>query len=155
MLPLSTILTALVDFIVSASLLAVLMVICRRVPPVAVLLAPIWIVLLLMVASGFGFIASGLTVRYRDVQHIMPVAVQFLLYASPVGYALSAVPQRWQFWYQLNPLAIELGALRGVLLGTPMPSAGWLTYAAATSVLTFTGGALAFRRMERRFADVI
>lgn len=154
-LPLSTVLSALVDFAVSVLLLAVLMIVYHRVPPLAALAAPIWIALLLMLASGVGFIASGLTVRYRDVQHIMPVAVQFLLYASPVGYALAAVPERWRFAYQLNPLAIELTALRGSLLGTPMPSAGWVIYAACASILTFAAGATAFRRMERRFADVI
>jgi lipopolysaccharide transport system permease protein len=154
-LPLSTVLSALVDFGVSVLLLAMLMLAYRHAPPLRLLACPLWIALLLMLASGVGFIASALTVNYRDVQHVMPVVVQFLLYASPVGYSLSAVPERWRFWYQLNPLAIELTALRGTMLGTPMPGAGWMAYAAAASAATVVVGAMAFRRMERRFADVI
>jgi lipopolysaccharide transport system permease protein len=94
-------------------------------------------------------------VRYRDVQHILPVALQLLLYASPVAYAASNVPERFQSLYYLNPVATALDGLRWSLLGTSQPPMAAVAYATLVTLVLLALGTWAFRRMERSFADVI
>jgi lipopolysaccharide transport system permease protein len=94
-------------------------------------------------------------VSYRDVAYVLPVALQILLYASPVAYAVSAVPEHLRFWYGLNPLAGLLDALRWSVLGRGTVDWPMLGYAAGASVVVMTIGLFSFKRMERRFADII
>ena len=155
MLPLSTVLSTLVDVAVSLGLLAVLVGIYRLGLSPAVLLLPVWLLLLICAALGIGMGAGALMVRYRDVQYLLPVAVQFLLYASPVAYSLSAVPASARKIYELNPLTGLLEGVRWSVLHTPRPSTGMMAYSVVTSVLLLIAGLLYFSRVERRFADVI
>jgi lipopolysaccharide transport system permease protein len=128
----------------------------NRVPPTSAdLLLPVWMAVLLLLSLGIGLCAAALTVSYRDVQYILPVALQILLYASPVAYALSAVPANLRSLFLLNPLTGPLSAFRWSLLDTDAPPAMNLLYAAAVSVVVFLLGAYSFKRMERQFADVI
>jgi lipopolysaccharide transport system permease protein len=154
-LPLSTLLATLVDFLVGLAVLAVLMVFYKTPPSFAILLMPLWLALILMLATGCGLYASALMVSYRDVQHMLPVIIPFLLYASPVAYPVSQVPLRYRDWYDLNPLSGLLDAFRWSLLGGGMPewrAAGW---GAAAALAALAGGIYAFKKMERSFADVI
>ncbi len=93
--------------------------------------------------------------HYRDVLFILPAFVQLLLYASPVGYVLTAVPSHLQGLFYLNPLAAPLELLRWSLLGTGAPHWGYLAYSAGVSILCVLVGLVVFRSMERKFADVI
>lgn len=154
-LPLSTVYSTLVDFMVALVLMAVLMVTHSIAPQAQILLLPIWLVLITMLALGCGLIASALMVSYRDVQYVLPVAVQFLMYASPVAYSVSAVPPHLRAFYDLNPLSGLLEAFRWSLLGRGDLNVAALGYSAAASILLFVGGAFSFKRMERKFADVI
>jgi lipopolysaccharide transport system permease protein len=106
-------------------------------------------------ALGIGFYASALTVRFRDVQHALPVLTQFALYASPVAYATSVVPATVRTFYQLNPLTGLLEAFRWSLVGNATLDLRHIAYSAVVSIIVFLWGAIAFRRMERQFADVI
>jgi lipopolysaccharide transport system permease protein len=106
-------------------------------------------------ALAIGFAAAALMVRYRDVQHILPVALQLLLYASPVAYAASNVPERFRPLYQLNPLATALDGLRWSLLGAEAPPTPAVTLALLVTLGLLVLGTWMFRRMERGFADVI
>ena len=154
-LPLSTVFSTLIDFGVAALLLGLLMFLHGIVPTAAILLTPIWLALILMLAIGLGLIAAALMVTYRDVQHIMPVMIQFLLYASPVAYASSAVPEHLRVFFFCNPMASLLDAFRWSILGTGQIHAGALAASACMTVLIFIGGAFCFRKMERMFADLI
>ena len=154
-LPLSTLPTALLNFAVALALLAIMLALEQRLPGPEVLLLPLWLALPAMLALGLGLGAATLAVQYRDVQHVLPVATQMLLYASPVAYAVSAVPEGLRAVYRLNPLAAPLEAMRWSLLGTAPPEWGWIGYSAAVSVLVLVLGALFFAARERRFADVI
>lgn len=158
-LPLSTVFGVLIDFGVSLGMMVFLMATFRLVPPVEVLLLPVWMALLLMIALGVGFFAAALTVSYRDVQYVLPVMVQFLLYASPVGYSLEKaaekLPASFHWFFLANPLSGLLEAFRWSLLGTAAPPPGLLAYSAVFAFAVFLLGAFAFRRMERNFADVI
>lgn len=154
-LPLSAVPSVLVDFAAAAVMMAVAMAVYAVVPPVAVLLLPFWALTLILSALGLGLVVTSLSVSYRDVQYILPVFMQILLYASPVAYSVSAVPGHLRWVYDLNPLSAPLEAFRASLLGTPMPGTASLTYSGVVSVLLFAVGAYAFKRMERKFADVI
>lgn len=154
-LPLSTVPSALIDFAVAAGMMTVLMVAYHVVPGPRLLLLPVFAALLVGLSVSIGMITSALMVTYRDVQYIVPVFVQILLYASPVAYAVSAVPARLQTVYYLNPLSPMLDAFRWSLLGTGTPNWSGLGYALVVTVGLLFAGAVSFRRMERRFADVI
>ncbi|BDI28884.1 transport permease protein [Capsulimonas corticalis] len=154
-LPISMLLSSVIDFAVSLVVMVILMVIYGIAPHLQILLTPVWFLLILLLSLGVGLIASALMVPYRDVQYIIPVATQFLLYASPVAYALASVPARWQSLYGLNPLVGLLEGFRWSLLGTAAPAWREVLYAAAFSLVMFVLGAYYFKHMERRFADVI
>ncbi len=155
LLPLSVVPAAIVDFLVSLGMFVVLLAVYRVAPTAALLTLPFWMLLLSAGAFGAGLVATSLMVQYRDVQFVLPVATQLLLYASPVAYAASRVPEKWHTLYYLNPLVAAIEGLRWSLLGTPAPSAGSVVYASVVAVLAVIAGAVVFRRMERGFADVI
>jgi lipopolysaccharide transport system permease protein len=154
-LPFSTVPSALIDFGVALAMMAVLMLVYHVHPTANLLLLPAWILLALMVSCGIGLWTSALSVSYRDVQYILPIMLQILLYGSPVAYAVSAVPQRLRWAYQLNPLASILEGFRWSLLGTTAPDWRAVLLSAIVSMLLLASGAFAFKRMERKFADVI
>jgi len=154
-LPLSTVFSSLIDFGVALIMLAVMMLVMGLHPGIGVLLLPVWLAQILLLSVGLGLFASALTVTYRDVQYVLPVLTQFLMYASPVAYALSAVPMHLRWLYHLNPLSTLLEGFRWSLLGVGYLETGAITYSALVSVGIFIWGAFAFKKMERKFADVI
>lgn len=154
-LPASTLPAALIDFLIALMLLGGMMAWAEVAPGLAILAVPLWVLALAMLALGLGLIGSALMVSYRDVQHILPVGVQLLLYASPVAYSASNVPERFLSLYYLNPLAPLLEGLRASLLSTPMPPTTAIAWGATVALGAFVLGAAVFRRLERRFADVI
>ena len=154
-LPLSTVFSTLIDFGVALTMMALLMVINHVVPSAALLLLPVWLLLTILLATGIGMYTSALMVSYRDVQFILPVVTQFLLYASPVAYSAALIPHKYKLIFEVNPLTGLLEAFRWSLLGTAAPAWSAVAYAAAASVLVFVLGAFSFKKMERKFADVI
>ena len=154
-LPLSSVPSVMIDFLVAIAMMGVLMIIYRVPPTFATLLLPVWMIMLLMLSLGIGLCTAALTVSYRDVQYILPVFMQILLYASPIAYALSAVPTELKALYLLNPLSAPLEAFRWSLLHSTPPPVGSLLYSALLSVAVLFIGAYTFKRMERQFADVI
>lgn len=154
-LPFSTLPGVLIDFAVAAVLMAVLMAVYGIAPTWATLLLPVWLAMLAAIAVGAGLVATSLAVSYRDVGYILPVLTQVLLYASPIAYALSAVPERVRIWYTINPLTGALEGLRWSLLGTAAPTTLNIGISLAAAVLAMAAGVVCFKTMERKFADVI
>jgi lipopolysaccharide transport system permease protein len=160
-LPFSSVASVLLDFAVASLMLVVLMIVYRYPPSIAIISLPIWILMLMMMSMGIGLITAALTVSYRDVQYVLPIFVQILMYGSPVAFSLRTaikhVPGKFQFLYLLNPLVGPLEALRFSLLGTAWSSqlAFSLLYSAAMSIVLLLIGAFSFKKMERKFADVI
>ena len=154
-LPLSTVPSTLVDFGIALALMTGLLAVYGIAPGWGILLLPVWVALLMMLSLGIGLVTAALTVSYRDVQYILPVFLQMLLYASPIAYAVSAVPDRWRGLYFLNPLSGLLEAFRWSLLGTGQPHWPALAYTAAVAAAVLVAGAFSFKKMERKFADVI
>ena len=93
--------------------------------------------------------------RYRDVQYVLPVALQFLLFASPIAYSAGTAPQSTQWFFTVNPLTGVLEAVRWSVLGTAAPSAGELVYSVLASLGVLLAGLMIFSNLERQFADVI
>ena len=154
-LPLSAVPSVLVDFAVAAAMLAMMVGLYGIVPPASIVLLPVWMSLLLALALGLGLMTTALSVTYRDVQYMLPVVLQILLYAGPTASSASAVPSRWRTLFYLNPVSGPLEAFRASLLGTPFPRGSTLWYAAAVSAVCLAAGLYLFKRMERKFADVI
>jgi len=154
-LPLSTLGSTIVDFVIALAMGVVVVLAAGVTPTAALLLLPLWTIVALMLGAGIGLVAAALMVSYRDVAYVVPVAVQMLLYASPVAYSMSAVPERAQRIVGLNPLTGLMEAFRWSMLGTAAPSPALVAYTLAAAGVVFFVGTLVFTRMERRFADVI
>jgi lipopolysaccharide transport system permease protein len=155
LLPISTVLSTLVDAAVSLALLVVLLFASGVRPGVGVITFPLWFALVVFLALGIGLAFGALMVRFRDVQYVLPVGIQFLLFASPVAYTLASVPESAQTLYELNPLTGLLEGMRWSLIGTERPDTWVLVYAGAASLVVLAIGTVIFTRMEREFADVI
>lgn len=154
-IPLTPVLGKLVDFGIALILLFGMMVWFHTTPTLWALLLPFLVLLMMLTAAGLGMWLTSLAIRYRDVRYAVGFAVQLLMYAAPVVYPASLIPERFRLLYGLNPMAGVIEGFRAALLGSrPMP---WdlLAVGSATAILIAIGGALYFRRMERIFADLI
>ncbi|MBB3177132.1 ABC transporter permease [Variovorax sp. Sphag1AA] len=154
-LPISTVYGVMLDFAVGAVVMVVLMVVYSIMPGLPLLFFPVALLLAILFALGLGLCAAALNVSYRDVRHVVPVFSQFLLWASPVAYAASSIPQSVKWLVALNPMVGILDSFRWAILGTPVTSWGSVVWSAVASVLMFIAGLVIFQRSERRFADVI
>jgi lipopolysaccharide transport system permease protein len=154
-LPFSTLGAVMIDFGVALVMMVVVWILAGIAPGWSLLTLPLWIAALLLLASGIGLLAAALMVSYRDVQFVLPVATQILLYASPVAYSLSAVPDSAQTLFQLNPLTGLLEGFRWALLDVGELRVWPTAWTAICAVVLFLLGSFNFTRMERKFADVI
>jgi lipopolysaccharide transport system permease protein len=154
-LPASTLLATLFDFVVGLSVMVVLLVVYGVPISARLLLVPFWLCLLLGLSLGLGLAMGGLSVRYRDIGLLTPVATQMLLYISPVAYALDEVPEAYRGLYSLNPLVGMLEGLRWSLLGGDGVRTPAFVAAIVGPVVALIVGMYVFRRQERSFADVI
>lgn len=155
LLPVSVLGSTLLDFLVSLCLMIVLLLVYHVSPGLNIVLLPVLLIILILLAVGVGAAAAALAVPYRDVQYMLPVLMQFMLYASPVAYAVAAVPGHLRALVGVNPLTGILEGFRWALLGgSPFP-ARYLIWSAAVSVIVFVAGVSLFKAYERDFADVI
>ena len=120
-----------------------------------VAMVPLFMLLLQVVALGAGFVSAALSVKFRDVQYVVPFLIQLLLYASPVAYGITAVPRPVRQLYLLNPIAPLLDGLRSALLGRG--EVHWLAVggSAVVAITLLGAGTLFFLHQDRRYADVI
>jgi len=154
--PMSTVVVALIDFAVSLSILLGLMIWYRFLPGWQILLLPVFVVLALLASIGPALWASAIVVKYRDFRFVVPFLLQFGLYASPVGFSSAIVPPEWRLLYSLNPLVGIIDGFRWCIVGgdSPIYLPG---FALSLGVIVFMlwAGITAFRRIERGFADLI
>jgi lipopolysaccharide transport system permease protein len=154
-MPASSVVTSLVDFALSACLLAVLMAWYQYLPGPRVLLTPVFVLMALAAALGAGLWIAALIVQYRDVRFVVPFVVQFGLYLSPVGFSSEVVPPDWRLVYSLNPMVGVIDGFRWALLpDAPLYWPGFVVSVAVVTIVLATGIRF-FRNMERTFADVI
>lgn len=154
-LPLAAVIAPAVDFVIAFVFLLGMMVWYRLAPTVGLVWLPAFVLLALVTALAVSLWLAAINVRYRDVRHAIPFLLQFWMYASPVAYPLSIVPERWRGLYSLNPMVAVIEGFRWALLGGAPPAPGLVAPALVLVVLLLGGGLLFFKRMERTFADVI
>ena len=126
------------------------------IPPTWQLLwLPLFVALALIQASALGLWLGPINVRFRDVMYALPFALQIWMYASPIIYPLSIVPEAWRTLYSLNPMVGVIEGFRWALIGGPRPSLAILALSVVLPLVLLMGGVLFFRKKERSFADVI
>jgi lipopolysaccharide transport system permease protein len=153
-IPVAPALSKLVDFLIAFLILIGFMIWYRVTPTIWVFFIPLLVLLMILTAVGMGMWLTALAIQYRDVSYSMNFLVQLLMYAAPVVYPASNIPENLRVFYGLFPMAGVIEGFRSALLGTnPMP---WdlIIPGIIVAVLLFVSGALYFRRMERIFADV-
>jgi len=153
-MPLSSIISPLVDFGVSFIILLAMMVYYGYAPTLNIIFLPLFLLLALATSLGVGLWLSALNVKYRDFQYIVPFLIQIGMYASPVVYASSLVPASLRVWYGLNPMTGVIEGFRWALLGNGAPSAMVLVSVGMVIVL-LVSGMFYFRRMEQYYADIV
>lgn len=155
MVPLSAAVAPLVDFLLSFVILLGLMVWYGVTPTWGVLALPLFLLLALMTALAMGLLLSPLHAQYRDVGHIIPFLAQFWMYASPVIYPVSLIPEQWRLLYSLNPMVGVIEGFRWALLGHASPDFRMMGVSAVVVLILLAIGVVWFRRAERTFADVV
>jgi lipopolysaccharide transport system permease protein len=155
MIPLGAASAPIVDFIVSFMVLLCLMAWYGIHPTMGIFALPLLLVLTIMTAFSVNLWLSPLNVKYRDVGHAIPFLVQFWMYASPVAYPLSLIPEKWQFLYSLNPMVGVIEGFRWALLGKQSPNFIAMAISIFAVLVLFSSGFLYFRKMEQTFADII
>jgi lipopolysaccharide transport system permease protein len=152
-IPTSAIVTGLIDMLVAFAAMLVAMVILKQPVTTDVLALPGVVALLLAATLGFGYLFSAATVVYRDLRFVVPFFIQGMMFISPLIYPLQAVPEKWRWVMNLNPLAGAINGFRSALLGTPWDLPG-MAISAGSAVALLVIGVAYFRRTERRFADI-
>ena len=154
-IPLASTFSAMIDLVVALSVLAVFMVFFGVAPTWRILFLPLFIVLTAVAATGVSLWLSALNVKYRDFVHAMPFMLQVWMFASPVAYATSIVPEKWRLLYSINPAVTFIEGARWAILGSSSLKPGMVAITTAFSLIVFIAGAFFFRRVERGFADSV
>ena len=154
MIPLSAIGSGLADFLIATMVLFVLMAIYGGTFGLSLLLAPFLILGVVFIALGVGTFLAALTVSYRDFRYVVPFMLQFWMFATPVIYPASLVPEKWRMLLYLNPMAGMIEGFRAAFLGSTF-NLGAVALSLTTAALIFAAGVAYFEKVERRFADII
>jgi lipopolysaccharide transport system permease protein len=154
-IPLSATISGVVDFAIAFIILVGMMFWYGIVPTAAILSLPLFIIIALVGALSVGLWLSALNVRYHDVGHAIPFLVQVWMFASPVAYPVSAVPEKWRLLYSLNPLAGVIEGFRWAMLGKESPDFVVIAVSAIAIIALLFSGIVYFKRTERTFADLI
>lgn len=155
-LPVAAVAALLVDYVIALALLVGMMALYTTAPDwTALLWLPGLSLLTVALALAVGIWFSALMVMYRDVRSLVPVLLQIWLFATPIAYPSSLVPDDWQLVYGLNPMAGVVEGFRAVLLGTDAPETTIVAASVGVTVALLIGGLTYFRRVDRVFADVI
>lgn len=154
-LPVSSILGGLVDFGIALIILFAMMWFYRIPLTTRALILPLLIIFALTTALAMAMWLSSFNVRYRDVKYVLPFLTQIWLYATPVAYSSTMIPERWRGLYGLNPMAGVVEGFRWALLGSQTTSTALVGISVLVVVVLFGGGLIYFQRMERTFADIV
>jgi lipopolysaccharide transport system permease protein len=154
-IPLASAVTPLVDFCLAFSVLLGMMLWFGVTPRWGVLVLPVFLFLALATALSVSLWLAPLNVRYRDIRHALPFLVQVWMYASPVAYPVSIVPEQWRLLYGMNPLVGIIEGFRWALLGKESPDFTVMIASTGVILALLFGGIVYFNWMERTFADVI
>lgn len=154
--PSASMVTALVDFLISLAILAGLMLYYRYLPGWQILLLPFFTLLAVLASLGPSLWMTALNVKYRDFRYVIPFVIQFGLFISPVGFSGDSIPEKWRLLYSLNPMVGVIDGFRWCILGgeNPLFGSGFLISLGVVAFFLWLGVAQ-FRKMEKNFADLI
>jgi lipopolysaccharide transport system permease protein len=154
-MPLANVVTPLLDFCIAFVILLILMAFYGIAPSWKFLLVPPLMIIAALLALSIGLWLAPINVRFRDIKHTLPFMIQIWMYASPIVYPLSMVPEQWQWAYSLNPMVGVIEGFRWAVFDQGEPNFMALGISGVMIVFLLAGGLVFFRRMERSFADVI
>jgi len=159
-IPAASVITSLVDFLISLGIMFILLLWYRTVPSINLVFLPLFIIMAFFASFGVGLWLTALNVKYRDFKHVVPFLIQIGLYLSPVGFtsdkASTLIPEKFRMLYYLNPMAGVIDGFRWCFFGdnTPIYWTGmFLSFAVIVIFLLI--GIRTFRKMEKSFADLI
>lgn len=154
-IPLAAVLTPGVDFFLSFLFLLCLMAWFGIQPTVQIVFLPAFMILAFITALSVGLWLSALNVRYRDIRYTVPFLMQFWMYASPVVYPVTLIPEKWRMVFGFNPMTGVIEGFRWALLGKEAPDFYLISVSTFIVLLLLFGGLIFFRQMERTFADIV
>lgn len=153
LIPLATVCSGVVDFLLAFAVLIVMMFYFGVVPTLNILWLPLFLLLALITSLGVGLWLSALNVEYRDVRFVVPFITQFWMFATPIVYPSSLLSEPWRTLYGINPMVGVVESFRWALLGTDSAPGPIIAVSSITALALLIGGAYYFRRMEKTFAD--
>jgi lipopolysaccharide transport system permease protein len=155
-IPLSSMVVSLIDFLVSLVILLGLMVWYKFVPDWKILTLPLFVAMAILASIGPGLLIASLNIKYRDFRYVIPFVTQFGLYMSPIGFSSKLVPEKWQIIYALNPMVGVIDGFRWAIL-TDVGAFPWVNVSVGVLVILalLLEGVRRFRATERGFADLI
>lgn len=154
-IPLAMVTAPLVDFLLTFVVLLVLLAWYGIMPTANIVFLPLFLLVAMVLALAVALWLGPINVRFRDIKHTLPFLIQIWMYASPVVYPLSMVPERWKLLYSLNPMVGVIEGFRWALLGKENPDFLAMSVSLFLIILVLLGGIVYFKKMERFFADVI
>lgn len=154
-IPLATVLAGLIDFVLAAGVLIVMMYFYGITPTVNVLWLPFFFMIALTASVGVSLWLSAMNVQFRDVRYVIPFLTQLWLFATPIAYPSTMLPEPWRTIYGINPMAGVVEGFRWALLGTDVSPGPMIIVSSAVTLALTVSGAYYFRRMEKTFADVV
>jgi lipopolysaccharide transport system permease protein len=154
-MPISSVISGTVDFVLAFIVLLGMMLFYGIVPTINVIWLPLLLLLALVAALGVGLWLSAMNVQFRDVRYIVPFLTQFWLFATPIAYPSSLLSEPWRTLYGLNPMVGVVEGFRWALLGTNTAPGLVVIASSLAALFLLVSGAFYFRRMEKTFADVV
>ena len=154
-IPIATVLSGLVDFVIAFVVLLGMMPFYGIVPTINILWLPLFVLLALTTALGVGFWLSAMNVQFRDIRYTVPFLTQLWLFATPIAYPTTLLPESWHTIYGINPMVGVVEGFRWALLGTDTAPGPIIAVSALAALALLVSGAFYFRRLEKTFADVV
>ncbi len=154
-IPISAVISGVIDFTLAFVVLLGMMLYYRILPTANIFWLPLLALLAFITALGVGLWLSGLNVQFRDVRYVVPFLVQFWLFATPIVYPSSLIPEKWRLLYAINPMVGVVEGFRWSLLGADTAPGPMILVSALAAVALLVSGAFYFRRLEKTFADIV
>jgi lipopolysaccharide transport system permease protein len=154
-IPISAVLSGVVDFVLAFVVLLAMMIYYGLVPTINILWLPLFLLLAFVTSLGVGLWLSALNVEYRDVRYVLPFIVQFWMFATPIAYPSTLLTQPWRTLYGLNPMVGVVEGFRWALLGTDTAPGPIILASSFAAIIILISGAFYFRRVEKTFADIV
>jgi lipopolysaccharide transport system permease protein len=154
-IPLTPVFAGLLDFFIAFMMLIGMMVYFNIYPTPMIFLLPFLVALMMFTASGVGTFLAALNAKYRDIRYTIPFLVQLWMFASPIVYSSTMIPEKYRFIYGLNPLAGIIEGFRSILLKTVAFPTQMVVVSVFMSLILFVIGISYFKQIERYFADII